>query len=379
MLKTLSSFFIGCADGFLQGLWGIDKKIRPTAQELLEKEQDRFLSIKIRNSFQEAQEINELGDFLKRHPFSEVSLIRPTCFEEYIGQGNVKNMVISLLQASKIKKTSFPHTLFWAEAGLGKTTLSYLIAKELRANLVITSGAQLESRDELLNIFKQFKNDSPNILFIDEIHAIRRRIAEMLYSAMEDFRFDYTTKTNKVLSLNLPAFTLLGATTDLARLLIPIRQRFQNRFQLLPYNLDELCLIISNFLNRLGYQDVKPEIIQEIGLRCRNTARLAINFTKNILDYHLAQKRIVTVELVKEYFEKEGIDKSGLTAYDRKYLNRLLHSQNFKAGINTLTKSLGIDRLTTEREIEPYLLRQGFIAISTGGRELTEKGFDYIC
>jgi Holliday junction DNA helicase RuvB len=358
---------------------GIPEKQRPTPQEILEKEKDRQFSLKIRNAFQEAQEIDELQGFLKRRPHLQISLVRPNNFDEYIGQKDVKNMVMSLLQASKIKKTAFPHTLFWAEAGLGKTTLSYLIAKELCANLVITSGAQLETRDELLNIFKQFKDGLPNILFIDEIHAIRRRIAEMLYSAMEDFRFDYTTKTNKVLSLNLPAFTLLGATTDLARLLIPIRQRFQNRFQLLPYDSYELCLIIFNFLNRLGYANVKPEIIQEISLRCRNTARLAINFTKNILDYHLAQKKIITVEMVKEYFEKEGVDKSGLTAYDRKYLTLLLHSQNFKAGINTLTKSLGIDRITTEREIEPYLLRQGLIAISTGGRELTEKGFDYIC
>ena len=357
---------------FLQGLFGHYLREKPTVQDIIGQEQERQFSRQIRNNLQESQELEELSSFLERQPYAQIDKSRPDNFKEYIGQNNVKDMVINLVNASKIKKTFLPHTLFWGEAGLGKTTLSYLIAKELQANLIITSGGQLENKDEILNVFKQFRDNCCNILFIDEIHAIRRRIAEMLYSAMEDYRFDYTTKNNKVVNLNLPGFTLLGATTDLTRVLVPMRQRFQNRFQLTPYTIDELCTIIKAYLNRMNYYNFDDGAIGEIALRSRNVARYCINFTKNIIDFALAQNRQTDLSLAKEYFDREGVDKEGLTRYDRQYLEFLFNSKNMRAGLNTIVKALGIDRLTVEREIEPYLLRRGYIIIGLGGRELKE-------
>ena len=363
---------------FLEGLLGSEFGRRSTPQDIVEKEQDRLFSRKVRRQLEQEEELEELQTFLQRQPYSKDDKSRPSTFEEYIGQKDTKEMVRVLIEAVKITKDPLPHSLFWGEAGLGKTTISYLIAKELQANLIITTAGQLETKEELLNIFKQFQEDRLNILFIDEVHAIKRRIAEMLYSAMEDYRFDYTTRTNKVVNLNLPAFTLLGATTDLAKLLIPIRQRFQNRFHLVPYNVDELCQIAKNYLNRIKYYPVSDEALKEVALRSRNIARYSINYVKNLIDYCLVKHLELNPQTVKEYFIKEGIDKQGLTRYDRDYLKVLLNSKDFKAGLNTVVKSIGIDRRTTEQEIEPFLLRKRFIIIGTRGRELTEAGFDYI-
>ena len=283
-----------------------------------------------------------------------------------------------LIAACEIKSSPFPHTLFWAEPGLGKTTIAFLIAQQLQANLIITSGGQIESKEDLLNIFRQFNDGKKNILFIDEIHAIKRKISEMIYSAMTDFRFDYTTKANKVISLQLPPFSLIGCTTDMAKLLTPIRQRFQNKFHLEPYSVADLNLIIYAYLKRLGFQNVKLEIIEEMAKRSRNVPRHAIHFIKNILDYRLLGNRRVDIALVKEYFKKESIDAEGLNNNDRSYLGLLFEMKNYKAGLNTLVKGIGIDKKTVEEEIEPYLLRKRFITIGPGGRYLTEQGTRYI-
>jgi len=367
-------------DGFFDGLLGKRgnsvKIERDTPEEIIQREEERIFKKKIRNEFTEQQEIKELEEFLHRPACYQVTVARPDTFDDYIGQESTKEILKSSIKACKIKNTFFPHTIFWGSAGLGKTTLSYLISKELDANLILTAGGQLESKEELMNIFKQFKPDKRNILFIDEVHAVKRKISEMLYSAMEDFRFDYTTKTNRVLSLNLPPFTMIGATTDMAKILTPIRQRFQHSFQLVPYTIDESCEIINHYLGRLGYKNIKHEIILAIAKRSRDVARHAINFTKNILNYRIAKDKIVTVDLVNEFFDKKGIDKEGLSGYDKEYLHFLYESK--KAGINTLTKALGIDKKTIEDEIESYLMRKRFIRIATGGRTLTQTGVKYV-
>ena len=363
---------------FLDGLLGIHKEPRSTPQDLWQQEQDRQVRHDIRRQYEDAQEIESLQEFLSRQPYYKVTLDRPRNFDEYIGQKNMKEMVIASLEACKIKKTPYPHTLFWAEAGLGKTTIAYLIAESLQANLIITSGGQLENKNELLNIFKQFRDDRKNILFIDEIHSIKRKISEMIYSAMEDFRLDFTTKSDRVISLNLPPFTLIGCTTNMANLLTPIRQRFQNRFHLEPYTAADLSLIIYAYLKRSGYNNVNAEIVDEISKRSRNVARYAIAFMKNILDYRLTGNKRVTVELVKEYFRKENIDSEGLNNNDRNYLSLLFEMKNYKAGLNTLVKGIGVDKKTVEEEIEPYLLRKRFITIGPGGRYLMELGAQYI-
>jgi Holliday junction DNA helicase RuvB len=357
---------------FIDGLLG--RRQRETHTEILQGEQDRLLKHKIRNQYSEQQEIENLKEFLNRPTSHHISLARPENFSEYVGQNTTKDLILCAISACKHSETSFPHALFWGSAGLGKTTISYLIAKELNANLIMTSGGQLESKEELINIFKQFKPAQRNILFVDEIHSVKRKISEMLYSAMEDFRFDYTTTTNRVLSLNLPPFTLIGATTDMARILVPIRQRFQHSFHLIPYKTDEMCDIIYNFLSRLRYQNVKREIVLAIVSRSRNVARHAINYTKNILNYSTAKRKMVSVYLIDEFFNKEGIDKLGLTTYDKDFMRTIIKSPKKKIGINVISKIIGVDLKTVTEEIEPFLLRSGYISISHGGREITKKG-----
>lgn len=360
--------------GFVSGLLG-DFRQRLTPQDLVEKEQDRIYSRQVRRALEEEQELVELDNFISRQPYLTGDKARPESLAEYVGQKETKEMVRVLLEAAKIKGTPFPHTLFWSESGLGKTTVSYLIAKELGANLIITSGGQLETKEELLNIFKQLRGDL-NILFIDEVHAVPRRIAEMLYSAMEDFRFDYTTKADQAINLNLPSFTLLGATTDLARILTPMRQRFQNRFHLVPYGLEDLRQILRNYLSRIRYYPTSDETLTEIVLRSRNVARYAINYVKNLVDYCLVEHLQLNPRAVKIYFEKEGIDAEGLTKADKAYLEVLRCAKNLKAGLSTIVKTIGIDRRTVEQEIEPYLLRKKLIEIAPGGRCLFDKGYN---
>ena len=361
---------------FIDGLLGISKEPRATPQDLCQRAEDGHFIKQYRKQLEEADELSSLEKFRNQSPAYHIVMDRPQVFDTYIGQDKVKEILMRLIEASLLKNTHFPHTLFSGPAGCGKTTIAYLISKHLDANFIETEGRRFDNWKDIFDKFNKFKDNKRNILFIDEIHSIKGGIQEQLYKPMEEFKFEYTTMNNEQLKFNLPLFTVIGATTDHNKLKNPMLSRFQNKFYLESYTEKELGQMIYNYYERLGCSIacINPEIINEITRRSKNIARNAINFAKNIYEYRI--KGRITIELVRDYFDKMGIDKEGLTRNDRKYLMTLFESPNMKAGLNTIIKSLEVDKRTIEQEIEPYLLRRRYIIIAPGGRQITEKGFN---
>jgi len=357
--------------GFIDGLLGHYPRRRLTSQELIEKEQERHFALQVRNSLEEQQEEENLQEFLQRKSYLVDDKSRPNNLNDYIGQNDIKELIKISIEATKIKKSFLPHCLFYGEAGLGKTTLAYIIARELQANFILTNGEQFRSEKEVFSVLKKIEDTRLNILFIDECNLIK--IPELFYPVMENFYFGYVTTTNKVINLPLPPFTLIGATTMPDKLPTPFLQRFQNRYCLMPYTVEDLTQIIRNYLTRINYYPTTDESLKEIALRSRNIARYVINYTRNLLDFCLVEHREFTPETVKSYFEKEGIDSEGLTKMDHLYLKVLLNAKNFKAGLATIIKATGINRRIIEQDIEPYLLRKEMIEIIPGGRSLRDK------
>lgn len=308
------------------------------------------------------------------------SALRPSLWDEYVGQGHVKANVKVVLDAAKKRGDMPEHLLFYGPPGVGKTTLAFLVAHTLEVPLKSTSGVAIERAGDLAAILTNLEPGT--VLFIDEIHQLGRKIEELLYPALENGSLDIVLgkgPSARTVELALPRFTLVGATTRVAQISGPLRSRFGGGvYQLDFYTDEDLRAIIKRSAKVLGLS-IGKEVIDRIASRSRATPRVANALLKRIRDYAQVHEKEITPEVCDEACKLFGIDDLGLTKDDRRYLETL--RDGFKggpAGIRALASAIHEDPDTMEHVYEPYLLRLGFIERSSRGRILTEKGREYL-
>jgi len=310
------------------------------------------------------------------NPF-EVTL-RPRSFSEYIGQSKVKENLKISIAAAKKRGEAIDHILFFGPPGLGKTTLATVIANEMGVNLRATSGPAIERAGDLASILTNLEDR--DILFIDEIHRLSRVAEEILYSAMEDYQIDLVIgkgPSAKPIKIDLPAFTLLGATTKPSSLSSPLRDRFGAVYSLDFYEESEIAKIIMRSAKILGLA-LKEVEAGEISRYARFTPRVANRLLKRIRDYATVKNNgTVNMKNIKEALAMVGIDEQGLDSVDRKILCTL--AQNFgggPTGLSTLSAAISEEAEAIEEVYEPYLIRRGFLERTARGRKLTTMALE---
>lgn len=306
--------------------------------------------------------------------------LRPNNWDEYIGQNSIKQNIHILLTAAKERGESAEHMLFYGPPGLGKTTIAHLIAKETGRNITVTSGPAIEKIGDLASILT---NLAPHdILFIDEIHRLSKLVEEILYPAMESGVMDIMIgkgPSARSVQLELPPFTLIGATTRISLLSAPLRSRFGGGvFRLEYYSHDELAKILERSAKIIEV-DMDAGGIDEIVKRSRKTPRAANYFLKRVRDYGQVKNMPLDKNTADLALSMLGIDKLGLNQIDREYLKTLLHKfKGGPTGLSTLAVSLHEDEGTIEDVVEPYLLSLGFIERTPRGRTITDMGIEHI-
>lgn len=306
--------------------------------------------------------------------------LRPSRWDEYIGQETIKKNLKILLGAAHEREHPPEHLLFYGPPGLGKTTLAHLIAKETSSQMRSTSGPAIEKVGDLASILT---NLSPgDILFIDEIHRLNKAIEEVLYPAMEARSLDIIIgkgPSARTIQLELPPFTLIGATTRVAMLSSPLRSRFSGGiFKLEFYNPEEITRIIERSANILGV-NMDKTAMKSVAKRSRFTPRTANYLLKRARDYAQIQKKDIDENVIHEAFDLLGIDKVGLNASDRALLETIANKFNGgPVGLGTIAASLAEEEATIEEFNEPYLLQIGFIERTTRGRVLTRLAYEHL-
>lgn len=306
--------------------------------------------------------------------------LRPQHFGEYIGQEKIKRHLDIFIQAAKKREESIDHVLLYGPAGLGKTTLAHIIAKEMGVNIKVTSGPAIEKVGDLGSILTNLENG--DVLFIDEIHRLNKMIEEVLYPAMEDYKLDIIIGKGpaaRTIQLDLPRFTLIGATTRLGSLSNPLRNRFGSTHRLEFYTPEEIEKIVkrsSGILN-IGLDEKGAK---EIATSSRQTPRVANRILKRVRDYvEIKEAPVITGELAREALNLYEIDSLGLEPTDRHILHTLIHKfKGGPAGIQALAAVTGEEIQTIEDVYEPYLIQLGFLARTPRGRVVTESGFKHL-
>ena len=306
--------------------------------------------------------------------------LRPNSFDEFIGQKDVISNLKVYIKAANMKDTSLDHTLLVGHAGVGKTSLAYIIAKELKQNIIIVNANSIEKPKDI--IIALSKLNEGDVLFIDEIHALNKYCEEVLYSAMEDFYINLNVKNDtkkEIMRYDLPPFTLIGATTKVEDLSKPLLDRFSITFTLSNYTNNDISDILYNVSKKLEFNYTKGAL-DKISTVSRLIPRIAINYLKRINDYALTyNNKLIDKRFVIKVLDKLGINKLGLNNLDIKYL-KMLHSEycDKPIGINTITSYLNESRKTVEDIIEKYLIEIGFIRKTSKGRVITSKGITYL-
>ncbi|AYJ08263.1 Holliday junction branch migration DNA helicase RuvB [Helicobacter pylori] len=303
----------------------------------------------------------------------EVSL-RPNLWEDYIGQEKIKsNLQISICAAKK-RQESLDHMLFFGPPGLGKTSISHIIAKEMETNIKITAAPMIEKSGDLAAILTNLQ--AKDILFIDEIHRLSPAIEEVLYPAMEDFRLDIIIGSGpaaQTIKIDLPPFTLIGATTRAGMLSNPLRDRFGMSFRMQFYSPSELALIIKKAAAKLN-QDIKEESADEIAKRSRGTPRIALRLLKRVRDFALVKNSsLMDLNITLHALNELGVNELGFDEADLAYLSLLANAQGRPVGLNTIAASMREDEGTIEDVIEPFLLANGYLERTAKGRIATLK------
>jgi Holliday junction DNA helicase RuvB len=305
--------------------------------------------------------------------------LRPKTLSEYIGQDNLKEKLNIFMTASKNRGESMDHTLLYGPPGLGKTTLAGVIATEMGTNLKVTSGPVLDKAGDLAAILTSL--DENDILFIDEIHRLNTSVEEILYPAMEDREIDIIIgkgPTARSIRIELPNFTLIGATTRAGLLSAPLRDRFGLVHRMEYYSTSDLIKIIVRGANILGVE-IEEEGALEMALRSRGTPRIANRFLKRVRDYaEIRGDGIITLKIAKEALNLLGVDEYGLDELDREIIVAIIDNYGGgPVGIETLSLLLGEDRRTLEEIYEPYLVKIGFIKRTHRGRMVTPKAYEH--
>lgn len=303
--------------------------------------------------------------------------LRPTSMKEYVGQEKVKANLEVFIKAAKERKEALDHVLLYGPPGLGKTTISHIIANELGSQIKVTSGPAIEHAADLAAILTNLNTN--DVLFIDEIHRLNKITEEILYPAMEDFFLDMTTgktQTVKTLRVPLPHFTLIGATTKAGELSGPLRDRFGIIHRLQFYTTEELSKVVERTAKILEIE-IEKEGALVIAKRSRGTPRIANRLVKRVADYAIVKANgIITKEIAQEALDTLHIDNSGLDTTDRALLNLIIEKYDGgPVGLETIAAALGEDAKTIEDVYEPYLLQEGFIQRTPRGRKVSPQGY----
>lgn len=305
--------------------------------------------------------------------------IRPKTFAEYVGQDAIKDNIMVFIKSAKKRNAALDHMLFYGPPGTGKTTIAGIIANEMEKNLRITTGPNIEKAGDIVAILTSLEDG--DVLFIDEIHRINKSIEEILYPAMEDYAVDIiigSGSSSKSIRLDLPKFTLIGATTRPGMLSSPLRDRFGSINRLELYKPEELQKIILRDADVIG-MPINEDAALETGKRSRGTPRIAIRILKRLRDFAIAEdKEVIDLETAKQGLKKLGVDENGLDETDVRLIMAI--HETFKdgpVGLETLSAFTGEDRATIEDIYEPYLMQNGYISKTPKGRILNEIGKEY--
>ncbi|MBE5995341.1 MAG: Holliday junction branch migration DNA helicase RuvB [Paenibacillaceae bacterium] len=306
--------------------------------------------------------------------------LRPRSLNEYIGQEKIRTNLKVYIEAAKARGESLDHVLFYGPPGLGKTTLSGIIANEMGVNMKVTSGPAIEKPGEMAAILNNLQEG--DVLFVDEIHRLNRQVEEVLYPAMEDFAIDIMLGKDSAarsIRLDLPKFTLVGATTRAGLLTAPLRDRFGVVQKLEFYTPDELKIIVSRSAYVLGVE-IEEEGAVEIAKRSRGTPRLANRLLKRVRDFaQVKYHGVITREVADFALDILDVDKFGLDYNDRAILTTVIEKfAGGPVGLDTLAAALGEDAGTLEDVYEPYLLMNGFLNRTSRGRVATERAYGHL-
>ena len=306
--------------------------------------------------------------------------LRPQLLDEYIGQERIKSNLKVYMQAAKARGESLDHVLFYGPPGLGKTTLSGIIANEMGVHMKVTSGPAIEKPGEMAAILNNLQEG--DVLFVDEIHRLNRQVEEVLYPAMEDFAIDIMLgkeSSARSLRLDLPHFTLVGATTRAGLLTAPLRDRFGVIQKMEFYRPEELQIIVERSAGVLGVE-IEPEGAAEIARRSRGTPRLANRLLKRVRDFaQVKYDGVITKQVADFALDILDVDKLGLDNNDRNILMMMIEKfGGGPVGLDTLAAALGEDAGTLEDVYEPYLLMNGFLNRTPRGRVATESAYRHL-
>ncbi len=321
------------------------------------------------------QRVVEIEKFVGEESF-EVSL-RPSQWDEYIGQERIKANLKVFIEASLKRGEPLDHILFFGPPGLGKTTLSNIIASQMGANIKTTAAPMIEKSGDLAALLTNIEEG--DVLFIDEIHRLSPAVEEILYPAMEDYRLDIIIGSGpaaQAVKIDLPRFTLIGATTRAGMLSNPLRERFGMHFRMEFYSVEELAKIITQAANKLN-RKIEDKAALEIAKRSRGTPRIALRLLRRVRDFSdVANEELISLKTAKYALEQLGVNSVGFDEQDIKLLELLISAKGRPMGLATIAATLSEDEGTIEDVIEPYLIANGYIQRTARGRIATPKAYE---
>ena len=304
--------------------------------------------------------------------------LRPSSWDDYIGQEKIKKNLKVFIEASRRREEALDHILFFGPPGLGKTTLANIISTEMGANIKTTAAPMIEKSGDLAALLTNIEEG--DILFIDEIHRMSPAIEEILYPAMEDFRLDIIIGSGpaaQTVKIDLPRFTLIGATTRAGMLSNPLRERFGMHFRMQFYTPDELSTIVQKASHKLE-KPALPKAALEIAKRSRGTPRISLRLLKRVRDFaEVADEKEISLETTRYALDELGVNHLGFDEQDIRLLELLVTAKGRPMGLSTIGAALSEDEGTIEDVLEPYLLANGYIERTARGRIATQKSYEH--